>query len=80
MRFLQPLHLLSRPHGFLSYGNLLFPRSNSYGAIIYAKNRFSRRHCFNGTLPSGAIQVGGFGSVPSLKSLGYKSLNEKLGR
>src|SRR5437667_8448353 len=38
----------------------------------------SRRHFFMGTLLAGAIPAGGFGSVPSLKSLGYKSPNEKL--
>jgi len=38
----------------------------------------SRRHFFMGTLLAGAIPAGGFGSVPSLKLLGYKSPNEKL--
>jgi predicted dehydrogenase len=38
----------------------------------------SRRHFFYGTLLAGAIPAGGFGSSPSLKSLGYKSPNEKL--
>jgi predicted dehydrogenase len=38
----------------------------------------SRRHFFFGSLLAGAIPTGGFGSVPSLKSLGYKSFNEKL--
>ncbi len=41
-------------------------------------NRFSRRHFFFGTLLAGAVPSGGFGSTPSLKSLGYKSPNEKL--
>ena len=40
--------------------------------------RFSRRHFFYGTLLAGAVPVGGFGSTPSLKTLGYKSPNEKL--
>ncbi len=39
---------------------------------------FSRRHFFFGTLLAGAVPRGGFGSVPSLKFLGYKSPNEKL--
>jgi hypothetical protein len=39
---------------------------------------FSRRHFFFGSLLAGAIPQGGFGSTPSLKALGYKSLNEKL--
>ena len=38
----------------------------------------NRRHFFYGTLLAGAVPTGGFGSTPSLKSLGYKSPNEKL--
>jgi predicted dehydrogenase len=38
----------------------------------------SRRHFFFGTLLAGAVPVGGFSSVSSLKHLGYKSPNEKL--
>lgn len=38
----------------------------------------SRRHFFFGTLLAGAVPRGGFGSTPSLKTLGYKSPNEKL--
>jgi hypothetical protein len=38
----------------------------------------SRRHFFYGTLLAGAVPAGGFGSVPSLKTLGFKSYNEKL--
>jgi predicted dehydrogenase len=41
-------------------------------------NRFSRRHFFYGTLLAGAVPTGGFGSIPSLKAMGYKSPNEKL--
>jgi predicted dehydrogenase len=41
-------------------------------------NTFSRRHFFYGTLLAGAVPVGGFGSTPSLKMMGYKSPNEKL--
>jgi predicted dehydrogenase len=37
-----------------------------------------RRFFFYGTLLSGAIPAAGYGSVPSLKFLGYKSPNEKL--
>jgi hypothetical protein len=40
--------------------------------------KLSRRHFFYGTLLTGAIPAGGFGSVASLKTLGYKSPNEKL--
>ncbi len=38
----------------------------------------TRRYFFYGTLLAGAVPVGGFGSQPSLKTLGYKSPNEKL--
>lgn len=38
----------------------------------------SRRHFFYGSLLAGAVPAAGFGSVPSLNSLGYKSPNEKL--
>jgi hypothetical protein len=38
----------------------------------------TRRHFFFGPLLAGAIPVAGFGSTPSLKTLGYKSPNEKL--
>jgi len=40
--------------------------------------RFSRRYFFYGTLLAGAVPRGGFGSVPSLGALGFKSYNEKL--
>ena len=43
-----------------------------------AKHTISRRHFFFGTLLAGAIPRAGFGSVPSLKALGYQSPNEKL--
>jgi hypothetical protein len=38
----------------------------------------TRRHFFFGPLLAGAIPIAGFGSVPSLRRLGYKSPNEKL--
>lgn len=38
----------------------------------------TRRHFFFGSLLAGAVPLGGFGSEPSLKALGYKSPNEKL--
>jgi predicted dehydrogenase len=41
-------------------------------------NGVSRRHFFYGALLAGAVPAGGFGSVASLKALGYKSFNEKL--
>jgi predicted dehydrogenase len=41
-------------------------------------SRFSRRYFFYGALLAGAVPKGGFGSTSSLKSLGYKSPNEKL--
>ena len=39
---------------------------------------FSRRYFFFGSLLAAAVPTRGFGSVPSLKRLGYKSPNEKL--
>ena len=42
------------------------------------RERMSRRHFFFGPLLAGAIPSGGFGSNASLKTLGYKSPNEKL--
>jgi predicted dehydrogenase len=39
---------------------------------------FSRRYFFFGSLLAGALPRSGSGSTPSLKSLGYKSPNEKL--
>jgi len=40
--------------------------------------QISRRHFFYGSLLAGAVPFGGFGSVPSLKGMGYKSPNERL--
>jgi len=42
------------------------------------ETQFSRRHFFFGALLAGAVPTAGFGSVPSLKQLGYKSPNEML--
>src|ERR1700721_619411 len=41
-------------------------------------NDVSRRHFFFGTLLAGAVPVGGYGSVTSLKALGYKPYYDKL--
>jgi len=38
----------------------------------------SRRHFFFGSLLAGAVPAAGFGSVPSLRALGYKPFYEKL--
>ncbi|HUJ20182.1 MAG TPA: Gfo/Idh/MocA family oxidoreductase [Bryobacteraceae bacterium] len=38
----------------------------------------TRRHFFFGPLLAGAVPIAGFGSVPSLRTMGYKSPNEKL--
>ena len=38
----------------------------------------TRRHFFFGPLLAGAIPASGFGTLPSLRTLGYKSPNEKL--
>lgn len=43
-----------------------------------ANEGISRRHFFFGTLLAGLIPRVGFGSVPSLKALGYQSPNERL--
>jgi predicted dehydrogenase len=43
-----------------------------------SRNGTSRRQFFIGTLLAGAVPAGGFGSVASLKRLGYKSPSEKL--
>lgn len=50
----------------------------SFKRFTMAKDGLSRRYFFYGTLLAGAAPVAGFGSVPSLKHLGYKSPNEKL--
>ena len=41
-------------------------------------NDVSRRHFFFGSLFAGAVPAAGFGSVPSLRSLGYKPFYDKL--
>jgi hypothetical protein len=43
-----------------------------------SEHGFSRRYFFYGSLLAGAFPRSGFGSVPSLKALGYKPYNEKL--
>jgi predicted dehydrogenase len=43
-----------------------------------AYNGVSRRHFFFGSLLAGAVPAGGFGSVPSLRALGYKPFYDKL--
>lgn len=43
-----------------------------------AYNGISRRHFFFGTLLAGAIPAGGYGSVRSLRALGYKPFYDKL--
>lgn len=43
-----------------------------------SSERPSRRYFFYGSLLAGAVPFGGFGSVASLKVMGYKSPNEKL--
>src|ERR1700752_4478362 len=41
-------------------------------------NNVSRRHFFFGSLLAGAVPTGGFGSVPSLRAMGYKPFYDKL--
>ncbi|HTX33896.1 MAG TPA: Gfo/Idh/MocA family oxidoreductase [Bryobacteraceae bacterium] len=43
-----------------------------------AKSGVSRRHFFFGSLLAGAVPRGGFGSVVSLRALGYKPFYDKL--
>jgi hypothetical protein len=43
-----------------------------------SRPEISRRHFFFGPLLAGAVPAAGFGSVPSLRALGYKAFNEKL--
>jgi hypothetical protein len=43
-----------------------------------SSHSFSRRHFFFGSLLAGAVPAGGFGSVPSLRALGYKPFYDKL--
>ncbi len=42
------------------------------------KDGVSRRHFFFGALLAGAVPTAGFGSVPSLRAMGYKPFYEKL--
>ena len=42
------------------------------------EHQFSRRYFFYGSLLAGAVPAAGFGSTPSLKALGYKSVLDKL--
>jgi len=39
---------------------------------------FRGRHFFFGALLAGAVPTGGYGSVPSLRALGYKPYYDKL--
>src|SRR5436305_6481475 len=41
-------------------------------------NGISRRYFFYGSLLAGAVPVAGYGSVPSLRALGYKPFYDKL--
>ena len=41
-------------------------------------NLVSRRHFFYGSLLAGAVPAGGFGSTPSLKAMGFKTVLDKL--
>ncbi|MCX6631215.1 MAG: Gfo/Idh/MocA family oxidoreductase [Candidatus Solibacter sp.] len=43
-----------------------------------AQDGVSRRHFFYGSLLAGAVPAAGFGSVPSLRALGYKPFYDKL--
>src|SRR6266480_4606078 len=43
-----------------------------------SNDNLSRRHFFFGSLLAGAVPAAGWGSVPSLRALGYKPFYEKL--
>ena len=43
-----------------------------------SENKVSRRHFFFGALLAGPVPAAGFGSVPSLRALGYKPFYDKL--
>ena len=43
-----------------------------------SETRFSRRYFFYGSLLAGAVPAGGFGSTPSRKAAGFKSVLDKL--
>src|SRR5438445_3443427 len=43
-----------------------------------SQDGLSRRHFFFGSLLAGAVPAAGFGSVPSLRALGYKPFYDKL--
>jgi hypothetical protein len=43
-----------------------------------SQHGISRRHFFFGALLAGVVPAGGYGSVPSLRALGYKPFYEKL--
>ena len=43
-----------------------------------ANDGVSRRHFFFGSLLAGAVPIAGYGSVPSLRALGYKPFYDKL--
>src|SRR5260221_11775856 len=54
----------------------LRPRGSREESMSYGN--LSRRHFFFGSLLAGAVPAAGFGSVPSLRALGYKPFYNKL--
>src|ERR1700704_5452465 len=54
----------------------LRPRSSRKESMSYGN--LSRRYFFFGSLLAGAVPAAGFGSVPSLRALGYKPYYDKL--
>src|SRR5580698_5850605 len=76
---MRALKVLGRESGRKVIGTFTPPkRVSCTRSDDMAKDGISRRHFFFGTLLAGAIPAAGWGSVPSLKMLGYKSPNEKL--
>src|SRR2546427_12151519 len=54
----------------------LRPRGSREESMSYGN--LSRRYFFFGSLLAGAVPAAGFGSVPSLRALGYKPYYDKL--
>src|SRR5450756_2131143 len=50
----------------------------SEGRRTMSQDGVSRRHFFFGSLLAGAVPLAGYGSVPSLRALGYKPFYDKL--
>src|SRR5260370_5418769 len=72
-------HAWAEGHGARACPRGHVPRGNIFGEVTIAMSHHgvSRRYFFFGTLAA-AVPAAGFGRSGSLRSLGYKSPNEKL--